>query len=64
MIIMIVISATLSNTYSDIANDADLTTFSHQMPKVWFVMNHLVEFVIGVFVSVGVAMMIGRSRLQ
>jgi len=56
--------AMLSNFYQELASDPDLIAFSSQLPNIGFIMGHLVEFIIGLFVTIGIAMMIKQFQTQ
>ena len=48
----------LANTYNDLASDATLSTFANQLPKISYIMSHLVETIIVIMFMVSTAMYI------
>jgi ammonia channel protein AmtB len=55
--ILLYAGAMLSNFYQELASDSDLITYSSQLPNITFIMEHLVEFIIGLFATIGLVMM-------
>jgi ammonia channel protein AmtB len=55
--ILLYAGAMMSNFYQELASDADLITYSAQLPNITFIMEHLVEFIIGLFATIGLVMM-------
>lgn len=56
--------AMLSNFYQEFASDSEMIAYSSQLPYISFIMGHLVEFIIGLFVTIGLAMMIKQFQTQ
>lgn len=55
MFIFMFVSANLSNLYTETSEDPDFITYSAGLTNINFVMNHLVEFIIAIFISMGLA---------
>lgn len=50
------IAAELSNSYEEVVDGAEISTFSAQYPKTNFIVDHLVEYILTVFVGVAVVL--------
>lgn len=61
LIAVIIGGAYLSNAFSDVTEDADFTTQYDAYPKTIFVMSHLLEFIVAMALTIGIALY-GKAR--
>lgn len=56
MIFVIIYGAYMANTYDDFASDEDVIDFSASFPSMNYIFNHLVEFIIAIFITTALAL--------
>jgi len=62
IVVTIVVAGYIANAWDDLAKDADFSSSADMLPKINYVMTHLLEFIMGMVVTVVISLY-GKSRL-
>ena len=60
LVMVLIAAAIIANAYEELASDDDLISAADQLPKINFIMSHIIEIIIGISILIG-GILYGKS---